>query len=113
MPSTSIAIRVPGLGRARVVVLWVALACGGLALGGAGAGTAAARGAPPARVVTVCAPQVTLYETPGGAKVGLLHRGDRVRVVAGAAARAPWWRVVASFGTRGWLRASAICGRDR
>jgi hypothetical protein len=108
VPATSIAIRVPGLCRARVVVLAAALACGA----GAGATAAAARPAP-SRVVTVCSAQVTLYETPGGAKVGILHRGDRVRVVAGTAAREPWWRVVAGFGTRGWLRASAICERDR
>ena len=54
--------------------------------------TAVAR--PPA--ATVCAAQVTMYETPGGAKVRVLHRGDRVRVVAGGD-HAPWWRVAAAF----------------
>ncbi len=55
---------------------------------------------------------MTLYESPGGAKVGVLHAGDRVRVIA-EGSDDPWWRVAASFGTRGWLRESAICRRDR
>jgi hypothetical protein len=49
-----------------------------------------------------------MYETPGGARVGVLHRGDRVRVVT-VGADDPWWRVAAAFGTRGWVRASALC----
>jgi SH3-like domain-containing protein len=85
-------------------VLGTALTCVVLAA------PAAAAAAP--RTVTVCAPRVTLYETPGGAKVGILHAGDRVRVLA-KGADDPWWRVVAAFGTRGWLRSSAICGRRR
>ena len=101
MPFTSTATRVPGSRRARVVVLWVALAV--LVL----PASAAAAARPPA--ATVCAARVTLYETPGGAKVGILHRGDRVRIVAGGG-DAAWWRVAASFGTRGWLRSSALCG---
>ncbi|WP_445152118.1 SH3 domain-containing protein [Baekduia sp. Peel2402] len=80
------------------------------------AALALAHGAPSAsaaaRTVTICAPRVTLYESPGGAKVGILHAGDRVRVLTRGAHK-PWWRVVAAFGTRGWLRSSAICGRRR
>lgn len=102
MQLTSIAIRVPGNRRARVVIA-TATACGLLALGAASA---------QARTVTICASRVTLYETPGGAKVGILHEGDRVRVIA-EGSDDPWWRVAASFGTRGWLRESAICRRDR
>jgi uncharacterized protein YraI len=82
-------------------VLGAVVAC--LALG--------APAAAQARTVTVCAAHVTLYETPGGAKVGILHAGDRVRVLATGSG--PWWRVAAAFGTRGWLRSSAICGRRR
>jgi hypothetical protein len=99
---TSIPIRVPGKRRARVV-LAVAVACAVLVANAPGA---------QARTAKVCASRATLYETPGGAKVGILHAGDRVRVVAEGSDDA-WWRVVASFGTRGWLRESAICRRDR
>jgi hypothetical protein len=99
---TSAPNRVPGNRRVRVV-LGAAVACALLALGAASA---------QARTVTVCASRATLYETPGGAKVGILHAGDRVRVVA-EGSDDPWWRVAASFGTRGWLRESAICRRDR
>ena len=104
MPLTSIPIRVPGRRRARVM-LGVALTCAGLA---AGAAPAFAQ----ARTVTICASHVALYETPGGAEVGILHSGDRVRVIA-EGADDPWWRVVASFGTRGWLRESSVCRRHR
>jgi hypothetical protein len=99
---TSVPDRVPGNRRVRVVVGTV-VACAFLALGAASA---------QARTATVCADRVTLYETPGGAKVGILHAGDRVRVIA-EGSDDPWWRVSASFGTRGWLRESAICRRDR
>jgi hypothetical protein len=85
-------------------MLAVAASCALLTLGPA---TAQA-----ARTVTVCAERVTLFETPGGAKVGILHEGDRVRLVA-KGSDDPWWRVAARFGTRGWLRKSAICRRDR
>jgi Bacterial SH3 domain len=98
----SVSIRVPGNRRARVV-LGATVACAVLALGASAA---------QARMVTVCASHVTLYETPGGAKVGILHAGDRVRVIA-EGSDDPWWRVAARFGTRGWLRESAICRRDR
>jgi hypothetical protein len=84
-------------------VLGTALACAILAV--------PAQAARP-RTFTICAPRVTLFETPGGAKVGILHAGDRVRVLA-KGADDPWWRVVAAFGTRGWLRSSAICGHRR
>lgn len=103
MPLTSVPNRVPGNRRVRVV-LGATVACVVLALG--------ASSAQAARTVTVCASRVTLYETPGGAKVGILHAGDRVRVVA-KGSDDPWWRVAASFGTRGWLRESAICRRGR
>lgn len=93
MALTSIPIRVPV----------VAVACALLALGAASA---------QARTVTICASRATLYETPGGAMVGILHAGDHVRVVA-EGSDDPWWRVAARFGTRGWLRESAICRRDR
>lgn len=53
-----------------------------------------------------------MYETPGGARVGVLHRGDRVRVVT-VGADDPWWRVAAAFGTRGWVRESALCDGGR
>ncbi|HEY6763005.1 MAG TPA: SH3 domain-containing protein [Baekduia sp.] len=64
------------------------------------------------RTAAVCASSAGLFETPGGAKVGVVHRGDHVRVVA-VGADDGWWRVVARFGTRGWIRETAICRRDR
>jgi hypothetical protein len=103
VPVTSIAIRVPGHRRARVV-LAAGVVCAGLALGGAASAQA--------RTVTICSSRATLYETPGGAKVGVLHDGDQVRVLARDRDDV-WWRVVAGFGTRGWLRGSAICGHRR
>jgi hypothetical protein len=106
VPATSIAIRVPGQRRARGV-LGTMLACAGLAVG---ATSAAAAQAQP--TVTVCAAHAALYETPGGAQVGVLHNGDHVRVLARGDHRT-WWRVVARFGTRGWLRETAVCERDR
>lgn len=64
------------------------------------------------RVVEVCASKATLVETPGGAAVGVVRRGDDVAILRrGADGR--WWRVRARFGTRGWLRARAICPEDR
>jgi hypothetical protein len=99
---TSIPTRVPGNRRARVV-LRTAIVCALLA---------PAASAAQARTATICAARTTLYETPGGAKVGVLHEGDRVRVVA-RGSDDPWWRVAASFGTRGWLRESAVCRRSR
>jgi hypothetical protein len=64
------------------------------------------------RAVTVCSHRATLYETPGGAVVGVVRRGDDVYVLRrGSDGR--WWRVRARFGTKGWMRSSAICREDR
>ncbi len=72
----------------------------------------AAPAAAASRDVRICAAKATLVETPGGAAVGVVRRGDEVRVLRqGAGGR--WWRVRARFGTRGWLRARAICEEDR
>lgn len=60
----------------------------------------------------VCAPQVLLVETPGGAITGIVHHYDLLRILHGGT-RASWWRVTTSFGTRGWLRERYLCGRDR
>lgn len=100
-----IAAPVPGTRRARVVVLATVV----VTVGTLAAGAAPALAARPA---TVCASYASLYETPGGARVGVVHRGDRVRVVA-KGTRDGWWRIAASFGTRGWIRETAICRRDR
>jgi hypothetical protein len=64
------------------------------------------------RAVTVCSHRAALYETPGGAIVGVVHRGDDVYLLRrGSDGR--WWRVRARFGTKGWLRSSSICASDR
>jgi hypothetical protein len=64
------------------------------------------------RAVTVCSQRATMYETPGGAIVGVLHRGDDVALLRrGADGR--WWRVRARFGTKGWMRSKSICPEDR
>ncbi len=77
----------------------------------AAAGPAPSASASP-RVAEVCASKATLVETPGGAAVGVVRRGDDVAVLRrGADGR--WWRVRARFGTRGWLRVRAICPEDR
>jgi hypothetical protein len=87
------------------------LACAGLmaGVGASAADASAADASARARRVTICAAHATLYETPGGPKVGILHRGDKVKVLAFGAEDA-WWRVAAAFGTRGWLKESAVCG---
>jgi hypothetical protein len=64
------------------------------------------------RDVEVCARKATMYESPGGAAVAVVWRGDRV-VVLRRGAGGSWWRVRARFGTRGWIRASAVCAEDR
>jgi len=64
------------------------------------------------RAVTVCSKRATMYETPGGAVVGVVHRGDEVFLLRrGSDGR--WWRVRARFGTKGWVRSSVICREDR
>ena len=64
------------------------------------------------RAVTICKNRATLYETPGGAIVGVVHRGDDVYLLRrGSDGR--WWRVRARFGTKGWMQRSAICREDR
>lgn len=69
-------------------------------------------GAASRRTAEISAHRATLYETPGGAAVGVVHRGDRVVVLRrGAGGR--WWRVRAHFGTLGWLRRSVTCPEDR
>jgi hypothetical protein len=74
--------------------------------------TAPAEAASRHRVVTVCSHRATMYETPGGAVVGVLHRGDDVYLLRrGADGR--WWRVRARFGTKGWVRSTSICAEDR
>ena len=89
------------------------LACAGLAAG-AGPSTAAAADATAAhaRTVRICAARAALYASPGGARVAIVHHGDRVKVLA-VGADDPWWRVAAAFGTRGWVRESAVCEKDR
>jgi hypothetical protein len=92
-------VLLPGLVRAGVVA--VALSIGAPAVAQAAQKTA-----------RVCAPQVLLVETPGGAITGIVHHYDLLRVLQGGR-HAAWWRVTTSFGTRGWLRQRYLCGRDR
>jgi hypothetical protein len=92
-------VLLPGLVRAGVVAAALALC-------------PAAVAQPTQRTARVCAPQVLLVETPGGAITGIVHHYDLLRVLQGRK-RASWWRVTTSFGTRGWLRQRYLCGRDR
>jgi hypothetical protein len=55
----------------------------------------------------VCFAQATLYDTPGGLVVGVLVRGDRVRVLKRTKGRT-WVRVVSAHELRGWLRARTL-----
>lgn len=68
-----------------------------------------AAGAPTARV---CAKRVVLVESPGGATVAVVYRGDRVRVLR-RNADDTWRRVLTSFRVRGWLRTDRLCGGAR
>ncbi len=56
----------------------------------------------------VCFAQATLYDTPGGLVVGVLVRGDRVRVLRRSRGRS-WVRVRSEIDLRGWMRARALC----
>lgn len=98
-PPQTARARLPGF--VRVGVIAVALTAGMPAV---------AQAAP--RVARVCVQHVVLVESPGGAATGIVHHDELLRVLDGAA-HAKWWRVVTSFGTRGWLRQRVLCGRDR
>src|SRR3954447_15596053 len=63
------------------------------------------------RAATVCSHRATLYETPGGAVVGVVHRGGDAFLLR-RRADGRRWRVRARFGTKGWMRTSAICEED-
>ena len=56
----------------------------------------------------VCAAQATLYDTPGGLVVGVLVRGDEVRVLRRTRSRT-WVRVRSEIDLRGWMRARSLC----
>jgi hypothetical protein len=66
--------------------------------------------APAAGGAEVCAHRAALYATPGGAAVAVVRRGDVVAVLRRGDT---YWRVRARFGSRGWIRARAICAEDR
>ena len=90
----------PGLVRAGVVAGTFAVALPGVAL------------AATPKSAHVCASRVVLVESPGGAVTGIVHHGDLLFVLNGRA-HAQWWRVATTFGTRGWLRQTNLCARDR
>jgi hypothetical protein len=56
----------------------------------------------------VCVASATLYDTPGGLVVGVLVRGDGVRVLRRSRGRT-WVRVRSDIDLRGWMRARALC----
>jgi hypothetical protein len=91
-------------GRSVAIVASLALAAGVLS----GVTDAHAADAPTARV---CSHRVSLVESPGGAIVGVVRRGDVVLVVR-RTADDRWRRVRTSFRTRGWLRTRTLCGED-
>ena len=55
----------------------------------------------------VCVAHATLYDTPGGLVVGVLVRGDRVRILRRSSGRT-WVRVRSAIDLRGWMRARAL-----
>lgn len=56
----------------------------------------------------VCVAQATLYDTPGGLVVGVLVRGDHVRILRRSRGRT-WVRVRSEIDIRGWMRARVLC----
>ena len=90
----------PGLVRAGVVAAALSLGVPGVAHATA------------PRSARVCSARVVLVESPGGAVTGIVHHGDLLLVLNGGR-HARWWRVATTFGTRGWLRQSSLCGRAR
>src|SRR5690242_12299165 len=92
-------------GRSVAIVASLALAAGVLS----GVTDAHAAGQPTARV---CAHRVALVESPGGAIVGVVRRGDLVTVLR-RTEDDRWRRVQTTFRTRGWLRTKALCAGDR
>ncbi|WP_272473292.1 hypothetical protein [Baekduia alba] len=79
---------------------------------GVGAAATDAHAATSPHGVRVCAAEVKLVESPGGAVVGVVHDGDVVRVLLRDRGDR-WRRVLTRFRTRGWLRTSTICPEDR
>ena len=86
------------------VALLAALAAAALTLtlpaGPASAGQDSAR---------ICRERTTLRYSPGGARIGELHRRDRVIIVAYA--RRHGWAYVISRAGQGWVVTAALCKR--
>ena len=100
-------------GRSVAIVASLALAAGVLSgvtdAHAAGLTDAHAAGRPTARV---CSHRVALVESPGGAIVGVVRRGDLVTVLR-RTEDDRWRRVQTTFRTRGWLRTKTLCAEDR
>lgn len=62
-----------------------------------------------ASVERVCAPQVTVLDSPRGLPVGVLYRGDRVIVVKRDGTRR-WVRVRSAAPIAGWITSRSLNG---
>jgi hypothetical protein len=56
-----------------------------------------------------CHGPTPVFDTPGGIVIGILARGDQVRVLVHAAGYAQWVLVDGPIGIRGWVRERALC----
>ncbi len=62
-----------------------------------------------ASVERVCAPQVTVLDSPRGLPVGVLYRGDRVIVLKRDGTRR-WIRVRSGAPISGWITSRSVDG---
>lgn len=72
------------------------------------AATAPAAAAKP-RYERVCTPRATVLDSPKGLAIGVLYRGDRVRVLRRDGAQA-WVRVRSTAPIEGWITKRSLHG---
>ena len=70
---------------------------------------AAAPTAAAARVERICAPRVTVLDSPRGLAIGVLYRGDRVTILRRDSSRA-WIRVRSAAPITGWITKRSLDG---
>jgi len=57
----------------------------------------------------VCHGPADVFDTPGGIVIGILARGDRVRVLLHSAGRPRWVMVRGPIEIHGWMNEAALC----
>lgn len=74
------------------------------------AATATAAQAPATPLIRwVCRGPADVFDTPDGIVIGVLARGDHVRVLLHAAGQSQWVFVHGPIEIRGWMRTRTLC----